>query len=138
MFSKNEKAPESTVTPSPAAPAGDKSSLISSDLEVTGDLKSDGDVKIDGRVKGDVRSRSVFVSSGAVIEGSIFAQDVKISGRVQGQIEAPKVTVLRNAEVIGDILHEILEVESGAQFQGACRRLERGASQLKPTQKPAA
>ena len=138
MFSKNEKAPEPLATSAPSPRGGDKASVISSDLEVIGDLKSAGDVQIDGRVSGDIRSRSVVVSPGADIDGSIYAQSVQISGRVKGQIEAPKVAIFRSAEVIGDVLHETLEIESGAQFQGACRRLEPGAGQLKTTPKPAA
>ena len=108
------------------ARSGDKPSVISSDLEVEGDLKSAGDVQIDGKVKGDIKSRSVTVSDGAHIEGSIFAQSVVISGTIVGQVESPKVSVRKTANVMGDILHETLEIESGAHFQGACRRLEKG------------
>ena len=138
MFSKNERVSDTGSAPAPTVRAGDKSSVISADLEVVGDLKSAGDVQIDGRIKGDVRSRSVIVSAGANIEGSIFAESVQISGRVKGQIEAPKVAMFKSAEVFGDILHETLEIESGAQFQGACRRLDPGTIQAKPSTKPAA
>lgn len=126
MFAKNEKPSEAGATPQ-AQPApsksSDKPSVISSDLEVEGDLKSAGDVQIDGRVKGDIKSRSVTVSDGAHIEGSIFAQSVIISGSIVGQVEAPKVSVRKTAKVSGDILHDTLEIESGAHFQGVCRRL---------------
>ena len=136
MFAKNEtpseRAARSTAEPRP----GERPSVISADLEVQGDLRSEGDIQIDGQVKGDVRSRTVVVSQGADIEGSIIADSVQISGRVKGQVEAPKVSILRSAEVLGDILHDVLEIESGAQFQGACRRLEGGSTPSK--QKPAA
>lgn len=129
MFAKNEKPSESTAAqqPKPAASrTSDKPSVISSDLEVEGDLKSAGDVQIDGRIKGDIKSRSVTISDGAHIEGSIFAQSVVISGTIVGQVEAPKVSVRKTAKVSGDILHETLEIESGAHFQGVCRRLGTG------------
>jgi cytoskeletal protein CcmA (bactofilin family) len=129
MFAKNERSPDSPQGSQPAAvKAGDKPSVISSDLEIVGDLKSAGDIQIDGRVKGDIRSRTVMVSVGAEIEGSIFADNVQISGTVKGQVEATKVSILKNSKVLGDILHDVLEVESGAHFQGACRRLEPGSS----------
>ena len=136
MFAKNETPPETASRVSADPRPGDRPSVISADLEVQGDLRSEGDVQIDGQVKGDVRSRTVVVSQGAEIEGSIFAESVQISGRVKGQVQAPKVSILRSAEVLGDILHEVLEIESGAQFQGACRRLEGGRAQSKA--KPAA
>lgn len=134
MFAKSEAVPEQAVRTAAGPEPGERPSVISADLEVQGDLKSEGDIQIDGYVKGDVHSRTVVVSQGADIEGSIFANSVQISGRVKGQVEAPKVSILRSAEVLGDILHEVLEIESGAQFQGACRRLNnsRGESKTKP------
>ena len=141
MFSKNDRTSEGTATTGQVSQGSNKASVILPDLEVIGDLKSAGDIQVDGRVTGDIRSRSVVVSSGANVEGSIYAQTVQISGRVKGQIEAPKVAIFRSAEVIGDVLHETLEIESGAQFQGACRRLEVSTSALgevKSTPKPAA
>ena len=124
MLTQNESPAGSSPS---GASGGDKPSVISSDLEVEGDLKSAGDVQIDGKVKGDIKSRSVTVSNGAHIEGSIFAQSVVISGTIVGQVESPKVSVRKTANVMGDILHETLEIESGAHFQGACRRLEKGS-----------
>ena len=138
MFGKVERSSESGTGGSVMSRPNDRPSVISSDLQVVGDLKSSGDVQIDGRVKGDVRSRTVVVSQGADIEGSIFARSVQISGRVEGQIEAPEVSILRSAEVLGDILHETLEIESGARFQGACRRLDSGGAQQQSKAKPAA
>ena len=128
MFGKVERSSESGTGGSVMSRPNDRPSVISSDLQVVGDLKSSGDVQIDGRVKGDVRSRTVVVSQGADIEGSIFARSVQISGRVEGQIEAPEVSILRSAEVLGDILHETLEIESGARFQGQAGGLNRRTS----------
>ena len=138
MFSKNEKAPPpKTAAPEPAKPepntpakkVSDMPSVISPDLEVLGDLKSAGDIQVEGRVKGDIRSRSVSVMNGAVIEGSLYADSVNISGTVNGQVEAPQVSIFKTARVKGDIIHGTLAIESGAQFEGACRRLEGGKAQ---------
>ncbi len=138
MFAKNEKNPNATTSvpeptpPEPKAPPSkisDMPSVISADLEVLGDLKSAGDIQVEGRVKGDIRSRSVSVMKGAVIEGSLYADTVNISGVVNGQVEAPQVSVYKNARVKGDIIHGTLAIESGAQFEGACRRLEAAKKQ---------
>ena len=137
MFAKNEKVPQEAAGQAAAPRPSSKSSLISPDLEVVGDLNSAGDLQIEGRVKGDIRSQTVTVAQGAEIEGSIFAQSVQVSGRVKGQVEASKVCILKSAEMLGDVLHDTLEIESGAHFQGACRRLESGA-RGQTTSKPAA
>jgi len=127
MFSKSDKPEEKKVTtenrPMPPAKPSQVPSIISADLEVLGDLKSAGDVQIDGRVKGDIRSHSATISKGARIEGSIYAQSVTISGFVKGQVEAPNVEIKKGADVFGDIIHDALAIESGANFEGACRRL---------------
>lgn len=137
MFAKNEKPSDvkpSATDPAPPLPkappskVSDMPSVISADLEVFGDLKSVGDIQVDGKVKGDIRSRSVTVTNGATIEGSIYAESVIISGKVNGQVEAPKVSMHKTARVMGDIVHGSLAIESGAQFEGACRRLSSDAS----------
>ena len=103
MFAKNEKNPNATTSvpeptpPEPKAPPSkisDMPSVISADLEVLGDLKSAGDIQVEGRVKGDIRSRSVSVMKGAVIEGSLYADTVNSSGVVNGEVEAPQVSVV--------------------------------------------
>ena len=137
MFAKNEKVPQDAAGLAAAPSPGSKPSLVSPDLEVVGDLNSSGELHIEGRVKGDIRSQTVMVAQGAEIEGSIFAQSVQVSGRVKGQVEASKVCILKTAEMLGDVLHDTLEIESGAQFQGACRRLEQGA-RGQSSSKPAA
>ena len=79
MFAKTETPSESAARAAVEPRPGERPSVISADLEVQGDLKSEGDIQIDGQVKGDVRSRTVVVSQGADIEGSIFADSVQIS-----------------------------------------------------------
>ena len=134
MFAKSDKpAEQKSSNPVPEAPpkvdrSNQAPSIISADLEITGNLKSAGDIQIDGRVKGDVHSRSVTISENALIEGSIFGETVKISGTIRGQVEAPSVAIQKSAHVMGDIIHGTLAIESGARFEGACRRLEKQTS----------
>lgn len=148
MFSRGEKSGEAKVdqskveqsktdqvkteqpsTAQAAAPAvqranSGKPSVINADLRVIGDLESAGDIQVDGVVEGDIRSRTVTVSPGANIKGSIQADTINISGTVNGQVEAPTINISKTAHMTGDVIHQILSIEAGANFGGNCRRLE--------------
>jgi len=97
-------------------------SIISADLTVTGALNSAGDVQIDGIVEGDVRSQSLVIGERAEIHGEVWAEEVTVRGKVIGRIRARKVLLAATSHVEGDILHEAFAVETGAFFEGNCRR----------------
>ena len=113
-----------TSAPAPQRSNSGKPSVINADLRVIGDLESAGDIQVDGVVEGDIRSRTVTVSPGANIKGSIQADTINISGTVNGQVEAPTINISKTAHMTGDVIHQILSIEAGANFGGNCRRLE--------------
>lgn len=115
--------PERTSEAPQSAQAGGGPSIISKDLEIIGNLKSSGNIQIDGRIKGEIRSNSVSVSPTAHVEGSILAQSVQVGGLVKGRVEAPNVSILQSAKMLGDVVHDVLEIEGGAHFHGACQKL---------------
>lgn len=122
MFSKDKRVPE---TPRAARPSGrNPPSIISASLRIVGNLVSDGDIQVDGIVDGDVQSRSLTISQGASVNGSIAAETVRIDGAVNGHIKASNVMLGPTARVFGDIIHASLVVEAGAFLEGHCRRLE--------------
>ncbi len=139
MFSRDKSKvrstppqPEASVTPKPAeAPAARPKSqqkaaampsIISEGLQVTGNLACEGDVQIDGRVEGDIEARSLTIGENGVVEGSITADEVHVSGTLNGEINARTVVIARSAHVRGDVAHDVLSIESGAQFEGKSAR----------------
>jgi cytoskeletal protein CcmA (bactofilin family) len=109
-------------------------SIISADMKIVGQVESAGDIQIDGAVEGDVTSRTLTVSDTAVVRGSVSADTVRVAGTVKGGINAKSVTLTRTAKVEGDIVHDALAIESGASFEGQCRRMggARSAQQKVP------
>lgn len=103
-------------------------SIVNAELRVKGDLESSGDIQVYGQVDGDITSRSVTICPGARVTGSLKADSIRISGNLEGQIEAPSVTIEKGAKVKGDIIHESLAVESGAEIEGHCRRLNKASA----------
>lgn len=92
-------------------------------MRVLGDLETEGDVQIDGRIDGDLRTRTVTVGKGAVVNGAIFGETVKIAGSVNGEIRGTEVILAKSAHVIGDIHHKTLSIDAGAFLQGLCKRM---------------
>jgi cytoskeletal protein CcmA (bactofilin family) len=91
-------------------------------MKIVGAIESSGDIQIDGIIEGDVTSRTLTVSDSASVRGSVSADTVRVAGTVKGGISAKSVTLTRSAKVEGDIVHEALAIESGASFEGQCRR----------------
>jgi cytoskeletal protein CcmA (bactofilin family) len=135
MFSKSAKtsktgsADEIKVQGKPAIP-----SVISADMKIVGAVQSQGDLQVDGTIEGDVTSRSAVISGSALVRGSITADTVRISGTVKGGLSGKSVTLTSTAKVEGDIVHQSLTIETGADFEGQCRRMppaERAAEPVK-------
>ena len=124
MFSKASKTTATTMTS--ATKNNLKTgvpSIISADMKIVGSLESAGDIQIDGMIEGDVTSHTLTVSDVATVHGSISAETVRIAGTVRGGINAKSVTLTRTAKVEGDIVHQALAIESGASFEGQCKRM---------------
>ena len=132
MFTKKDTPPPAPTTSAAPeqAPASPKRnamkskapSILSADLTVTGSLSSDGEVQLDGNVEGDVQAASLTIGEEASINGEVVAENVVIRGRVNGSVRARQVQLAATARVEGDIVHATLAIESGAFFDGHCKR----------------
>ncbi|MGJ3231538.1 MAG: polymer-forming cytoskeletal protein [Oceanicaulis sp.] len=97
-------------------------SILSADLTVTGSIVSEGEVQLDGVVEGDVRAGSLTIGEEATVKGEVIAENVVIRGRVEGSVRARQVQLTSSARVEGDVIHASLAIESGAYFDGHCKR----------------
>ncbi len=126
MFNKKDSpAPETGSPPPPAKRSAMKSkapSILSADLTITGSISSEGEVQLDGVVEGDVRAGSLSIGEEATVKGEVVAESVVVRGRVEGSVRARQVQLAATARIEGDIIHATLAVESGAYFDGHCRR----------------
>jgi cytoskeletal protein CcmA (bactofilin family) len=97
-------------------------SILSNDLVVKGSIVSEGEVQLDGKVEGDVRAHSLTIGEEATVNGEVIAETVVIRGRVEGSVRARQVQLAATARVEGDVVHATLAIESGAYFDGHCKR----------------
>lgn len=122
---------------STGSPAGRvQHSILSADTKLTGDLVSSGDVTVEGTIDGSIKCRSLTLCGQPTIKGSVEAETAHVSGAFTGELRANKVILNKTAKMRGDIYQEILEIHTGADFEGKVARLP--ASQLKSAAKSTA
>jgi cytoskeletal protein CcmA (bactofilin family) len=96
------------------------STIVGSNVHLTGTLKDDSDIVVHGSVDGEVRSeQNVVIGDSAKIKGPITAQNISISGGVTGTITATdKLEIHPTGHVEGNIKAKDLVIHSGAFFTG--------------------
>jgi len=147
MFGKNEPrqlidrganrtAPDDGHETSAGGNAGRvQHSILSADTTLTGDLVSSGDVTVEGTIDGSIKCRSLTLCGQPTIKGSVEAETAHVSGAFTGELRANKVILNKTAKMRGDIYQDVLEMHSGAQFEGKVARLpgSKGKSAAKST-----
>lgn len=135
-------APTAPATPvqmvSAPAPAPGGTTFIGNDIVITGSLVSSGEVVIEGTIEGDVRAKKITVKNNANINGELASEELIIHGRVSGLVRGVKILLASDCILNGDILHETLSIESGAQFEGSCKRSDDPLAEKKTQSKKSA
>ena len=96
--------------------------VIGEGLRIAGSMTCEGELHVDGTVEGDISARAIVVGPHGNVCGTLTAEDVVLRGTVTGIVYACSATLGATAVLYGDLVHEILCIEGGAIFIGACRR----------------
>lgn len=113
-----------TPVPSPAqgqhagTSAATDMSVVSRGLTIEGNLSGEDDIRIDGTVSGDIRSRTLIVSQGATVNGSVTAEMIELLGNINGQLNGKSVRIAGSGHLDGDVNYETLSIEGGAVVNG--------------------
>jgi cytoskeletal protein CcmA (bactofilin family) len=100
---------------------------------IEGNVSSDSDIRIDGSLKGTLicKAKVILGPSGA-IEGEIKCVNAVIEGKFQGTIHVDELLQIREtADVAGDVFTNKLNVQPGANFNGAVK-MAAGAAKTSP------
>ena len=130
MLSKTESAaPKSHTVQHSILPAG---------TTLNGDLIGSGDMTIEGTVNGNIKCRFLTLSGQPTISGSAEAEVVNLCGSFTGELHATKVILNKTAKMRGDIYQEVLEIQTGADFEGKVAPLRPSpVKTVSPAQEPA-
>jgi cytoskeletal protein CcmA (bactofilin family) len=105
------------------------SSLVASNVEVTGDLSFVDGLRIDGKVQGNVQSRQgtkslLVLSDQGSITGNVRSHDAIINGVIIGDLEVEHFLELQaNARVTGNISYRQLRMDCGASVDGKLNKI---------------
>ncbi len=104
-------------------------SILSADTRLTGDLVSGGDITVEGTIDGSIKCRSLTLVGQPTIKGTVEAETAHVCGTFTGELRANKVILNKTAKMRGDIYQQILEVHTGAEFEGKVAPLSASPSQ---------
>ena len=93
-------------------------SILPAGTTLNGDLIGSGDITIEGTVNGNIKCRFLTLTGEPTISGSAEAEVVNLCGNFTGELHATKVILNKTAKMRGDIYHQVLEIQTGADFEG--------------------
>jgi cytoskeletal protein CcmA (bactofilin family) len=96
-------------------------SIVSRGLTIEGNLSGDDDIRVDGTVNGDIHSRTLIVSQGAKVSGSVTAEMIELLGHIGGELNGKTVRIAGTGHLDGDVNYDSLSIEAGAVVNGQLR-----------------
>ena len=100
-----------------------KTSVLASDLEITGDVSCTGQVVIEARIIGNVAADDIAIEATAYVDGDLEARALKIEGVVLGSVTAADVTVTAHGRISGSISYGTLTVQPGGTVEGVVKKI---------------
>lgn len=124
LFNKKETTVEESTamvtTPAKTAKSSSDviSSVISTDMKITGEINFKGKARIDGFVEGNINGDNLILSESGKIKGDIQLTTLVCHGAIEGNVKAQQVTAHSSGSIKGNLIATSLTVESGATLQG--------------------
>ncbi len=121
LFNKEDSSPQqATVKATKTVKAsGDViSSIISTDMRVTGEMSFKGKARVDGVVDGNVKGEHLILSESGKVNGDLELVTLICHGSIEGNVKAQKVTAHSSSSIKGNLIATSLTVESGAKLNG--------------------
>lgn len=123
MFNRKKSKPEVVIPAQDNNQSVPAINMVSEQTTIQGIISGKNDIRISGTVDGEIEIEAkCIVSSSGMVRGNINSKDADIAGKVEGHVVSANRLILRQtAHVTGDIKTNVLLIEEGAKFDGACR-----------------
>lgn len=101
--------------------------VLAEDIHFTGFLSFTEPLMIKGYFRGEIQSTSdLYIAENALVEAKIHANRVSNRGHIKGNVTArSKIELFSASRVDGDLTAPLIEMESGAKFNGICSMPEK-------------
>jgi cytoskeletal protein CcmA (bactofilin family) len=116
MFNKTD-ATAAPDRPDRGTPSG-KTSVLGSDLKITGEITSAGNIEVQGDIDGTITARGLVVGPEGKVTGIVTADTVEVKGRLDGKVTSKTFSLRSTAVVAADVTYSSIVIENGAQIEG--------------------
>ena len=100
-------------------------SLIDSDMRITGTVVSSGDIILAGGVEGEIKCRNLLVEDQAVLNGNVNADEAVVAGQLNGEVNVAVLRIKDTGVFDGIIKANGVEVDNGAVVKARFRKKKR-------------
>lgn len=140
MFGSKKTEPVQNKTNGAQAPNTLALNSLVKGTFVEGTVSSESDIRIDGSIKGTLTCKAkVILGPTGIIEGEIKCANAVIEGKFQGTLYVEELLQIREtAEVTGDVYTNKLNVQPGANFNGAVKMASEAPKKTPAPQTPPA
>lgn len=106
-----------------------KIDTLAKGMTLIGEIHAENSVRLEGRFEGNgLIKGALYIAPGACWEGNLVAELAIIQGTIEGDVSAQQVIMLPGAKVTGTVFSSLVQIRSGAIFNGLMRmRAERKA-----------
>ncbi len=107
---------------------------LGSGTEINGEVKFNDAFRVDAKLSGKITSDTgnLIISENGHVQATVEVGFVEVYGTVEGTITAKyRVQIHPGGRVYGDIFTPVLNIESGAIFDGKCHMITENRTQEK-------
>jgi len=97
--------------------AGEKTSILLSDVSVEGDLIEKEKIIVDAKVLGDIKAHEIITHQNSNIKGNINSKDTVLGGKVTGVVDSDKIKIKKTGNIDGVLNQKTLSIEEGATLK---------------------
>ena len=136
LFNKEDSSSQQTPAKKVKASGDVISSIISTDMRVTGEINFKGKARVDGVIEGNIKGEHLVLSESGKVYGDIELVTLICHGSIEGNVKAQKVTAHTSSSIKGNLVATSLTVESGAQLNGEVSSSSQAQQQQQQQQQP--
>ena len=97
--------------------AGDKTSILLSDVSIEGDLVEKDRIVLDAKINGDIKAEDIETHSNSNIKGNIKSKNASIGEKLKGNVHSDRINIKKTANIDGVLNQKTLSIEEGATLK---------------------
>lgn len=115
------------------------STLVSEGCIIDGNVKAPAFARVDGEITGDVSvDEGLILGEKGSIRGNVTTREMIVYGIIDGNLQVRSLQIKSSGKVTGNISTQVLEVETGAVYDGILSMTQNSKKEQSQISKPKA